>query len=256
MEQLWPKQPGNRAPAVLRLHRPSPPRAARASRHRPPSDSAARSVAERSEGQELALRSSVPSSSPRVMASMCSRRLASGRTALCTSRFRSIVQESSTGRAASPCTAGSDSTSRSGDFPHADPAVLARHTRWAGMPHVQWAANRACTQHQRRMATRRRDVRVHRPAVLVARTRSSGTLDPDDAPIHPPVAYTSAGAPLVIPRVDTPEIGDKPWLGSARLAHPHDHRYDITEWVPDLSADGEPITPPIGSAAVSSQNSL
>jgi len=137
------------------------------------------------------------------------------------------------------------------DFPHADPAVLARHTRWAGMPHVQWA---------------RQPCLYAAPSVewlpgdgmygFIDRLFSwlghaaAGTLDPDDAPIHPPVAYTSAGAPLVIPRVDTPEIGDKPWLGSARLAHPHDHRYDITEWVPDLSADGEPITPPIGSAAV------
>lgn len=76
-----------------------------------------------------------------------------------------------------------------------------------------------------------------------------GQLDPDDAPLHPPVAYTTPGAPLVIPRVDAPAVGEESWLGSARLSHRHDQRYDITAWTPDLDADDRLATPPAGSAA-------
>ncbi len=136
------------------------------------------------------------------------------------------------------------------DFPYAHPYVTTRHTRWAGASHVQW---------------RRHPCLYAAPTIewlpadgmygFVGRLFSwlehaaAGQLDPDDAPLHPPVAYTTSGAPLVIPRVNTPRIGGELWLGSARLHHPNERRYDVTEWIPDLDEDKELVTPPIGAAA-------
>jgi predicted acylesterase/phospholipase RssA/molybdopterin/thiamine biosynthesis adenylyltransferase len=136
------------------------------------------------------------------------------------------------------------------DFPYDHPNVTTRHARWAGTPHVQW---------------RRQPCLYLAPTVewlpadgmygYIDRLFSwiehaaAGELDPDDAPLHPPVAYTTPGAPLVIPRVDAPSVGAEPWLGSASLDHPHARRYDITGWVPDLDGNGQLINPPRGAAA-------
>lgn len=52
--------------------------------------------------------------------------------------------------------------------------------------------------------------------------------DPDDAPLHPPVAYTAADR-LVIPRVDTPPVESESWVGFAELAG-NDAVTEIVGW--------------------------
>jgi predicted acylesterase/phospholipase RssA len=135
-------------------------------------------------------------------------------------------------------------------FPHHVPTVTTRHARWAGTPHVQWR-RQLCLYAAESVEWMPADGMYGYVERLFSwlEHAAAGELDPDDAPLHPPVAYTTPGAPLVIPRVDAPRVDEDVWLGSASLAHPNDQRYDITGWVPDLDADGGIITPPTGSAA-------
>ncbi len=53
-------------------------------------------------------------------------------------------------------------------------------------------------------------------------------LDPDNAPLHPPVAYTNAGR-LVVPRANTPVVGALPWFGLAELRD-RGARTEIVGW--------------------------
>ena len=55
-------------------------------------------------------------------------------------------------------------------------------------------------------------------------------LDPDDAPLHPPVAYQVAER-LVIPVADAPVATAEPWFGYAAL-HDRGKRTEIVDWVP------------------------
>ena len=59
---------------------------------------------------------------------------------------------------------------------------------------------------------------------------AKGELDPMGAPVHPPVAYTTSGTPMFVPRVDTPTVSNGPWIGLAFLERRGSSRYDIVEW--------------------------
>jgi predicted acylesterase/phospholipase RssA len=135
-------------------------------------------------------------------------------------------------------------------FPFDDPTVRTPHTRWAGTPHVQW---------QRQLCLYLAPTIEWIPARGMhgflerlfewCKRAASGTLDPEGAPLHAPVAYTSRGAPMVIPRANAPTVTGAPWLGSAVLEHPSDWRYDIVGWEPEFDATGDVVTPAPGSAA-------
>lgn len=135
-------------------------------------------------------------------------------------------------------------------FPYDYPTTTTPHLRWAGTPHVQWGCE-PCLYLAPTVEWLPADGMYGYVERLFSwlEHAAAGHLDPDDAPLHPPVAYYRSGAPLVIPRVDAPEVGEEPWLGSASLSHPHDDRYDLTGWTPDLDADGNLCTPPSPSAA-------
>ena len=60
------------------------------------------------------------------------------------------------------------------------------------------------------------------------RDAARNNLDPDDAPLHPPVAYPAV-ARLVVPRVDTPAVGASAWIGFAELRQRH-RRTEIIGW--------------------------
>jgi integrative and conjugative element protein (TIGR02256 family) len=64
-----------------------------------------------------------------------------------------------------------------------------------------------------------------------------GQLDPVGAPLHPPVAYAS-GDRMVIPRADTPAVGEQAWHGLARLNVVSDRRVDVVGWSELFSGDG------------------
>ena len=113
-------------------------------------------------------------------------------------------------------------------FPYERPSVFTPHRRFAGFPHVQWGcslclyASSADWRPQdgmygliERLDTWIRDAALNR-------------LDPDDAPLHPPVAYSTVGR-LVVPRTDTPRVSDSAWFGFAELRQ-RNHRTEITGW--------------------------
>lgn len=122
-------------------------------------------------------------------------------------------------------------------FPYERPSVFTPHRRFAGFPHVQWGrslclyASSADWRPQdgmygliERLDTWIRDAALNR-------------LDPDDAPLHPPVAYPTVDR-LVVPKADTPRVRESVWVGFAELRQ-RNHRTEIIGWsrIPDGSLD-------------------
>lgn len=137
------------------------------------------------------------------------------------------------------------------DFPYSHPTAWTPHTRWAGTPHVQWQFE-LCIYAAPTVEWLPSDgMYGFMTRLYLWLTRAAaGELDPADAPLHPPVAYTKSGAPVLVPRVDTPRISETPWWGHARLRHPNEKRYDVVEWIHDLDTGGRLVTPSTNAAAV------
>jgi predicted acylesterase/phospholipase RssA len=136
------------------------------------------------------------------------------------------------------------------DFPFRKPELYAPHRRWAGTPHVQWG-NSICLYQAPTVEWIPSDGmygfldRVE----LWLRQAAKAELDPAGAPLHPPVAYVTTGAPLVIPRADTPTVLDKPWLGWASMQTHGERRIDLTDWTPLRHPDGQRAAPPHSAGA-------
>ena len=113
-------------------------------------------------------------------------------------------------------------------FPYERPWAFTPHRRFAGFPHVQWGyslclyASPADWRPQDGMygLIERLDKWI-RDAAL-------DRLDPDDAPLHPPVAYATVDR-LVVPKADTPRVTESAWFGFAELRQ-RNHRTEITGW--------------------------
>lgn len=118
------------------------------------------------------------------------------------------------------------------DFPYKLPAIWTRHTRFAGLPHVQWKRHLCLYQAP---ATEwnvndgmfgylsRLDVWLDHAA--------AGQLNPSGEALHPPVAYLTPGpVRVVIPRTDTPAVSVANWIGFAQLANVSENRADIVGW--------------------------
>lgn len=134
------------------------------------------------------------------------------------------------------------------DFPFEDPSTWVRHGRWAGTAHVQWRRH-LCLYAAPAVEWQPADGMygfIERLEVWL-RAAALGELDPQDAPLHPPVTYASSGTPLVIPRVAAPTPSDTVWVGAATLERPADHRCDIVGW--EAKGPGQPFRPKDGSAA-------
>ncbi|MXV96695.1 MAG: hypothetical protein F4Z92_12745 [Gemmatimonadetes bacterium] len=113
-------------------------------------------------------------------------------------------------------------------FPYKRPSVFTLHRRFAGFPHVQWGHSLCLYRSSadwrpqdgmygliERLDTWIRDAALNR-------------LDPDDAPLHPPVAYVTADR-LVVPKADTPRVRESTWFGFAQLRQ-RNRRTEITGW--------------------------
>ena len=113
-------------------------------------------------------------------------------------------------------------------FPYERPSVCTPHRRFAGFPHVQWA--RSLCLYASSADWRPQDGMyglIERLDKWI-RDAALNRLDPDDAPLHPPVAYATVDR-LVIPRTDTPRVRESAWSGFAELRQRH-HRTEITGW--------------------------
>jgi hypothetical protein len=118
------------------------------------------------------------------------------------------------------------------DFPFKKPDIYFRHKRFIGTPHVQWG-NSICLYQSSETEYDPSDGmfgffdRVEH----WMRAAGKGELDPDDAPLHPPVAYTTSSIRFVV-RADTPTgIADSGiWIGRADLRKLRDDRFDLVGW--------------------------
>lgn len=132
------------------------------------------------------------------------------------------------------------------DFPFELPAIWSAHTRFAGLPHVQWK-NHLCLYQAPSTEWNVNDGMfgyLSRLDVWLDYA-AAGQLNPSGEPLHPPVAYIADG-PLrvVIPRSNTPAVSTDNWVGLARLGKLSEIRADITAWMPlDAVGDEGPIAP-------------
>lgn len=117
-------------------------------------------------------------------------------------------------------------------FPHDYPWVDVPHKRFAGAPHVQWATH-ICLYRSPDIEWAPADgmygfiERLNRWFGAAA----LGELDPDDAPLHPPVIY-GQGSTRIVAKANTPEVpkGSAVWHGTAVLQPVHKTRMDLVGW--------------------------
>ncbi len=138
-------------------------------------------------------------------------------------------------------------------FPFALPEVRVPHMRWAGAPHVQFGqclCLYAAPSIEWASADGMRGL-VERLTLWLDRA-SMGQLDPDDQPLHPPVAYITPAAGVVVVRADLDDLappsrsrrspagrgradaGDPPHehrLVVAVCDQRHAGRLDVVEWI-------------------------
>ena len=116
-------------------------------------------------------------------------------------------------------------------FPFNHPLVVTPHVRFSGFDHVQW----------RRQLCLYRSSADWRPENGMygfikrldswMRDAALKNLDPDDAPLHPPIAYPTVNR-LFVPRADTPLVVGSPWFGFAELRVWSNHT-EIIGWKED-----------------------
>ena len=132
-------------------------------------------------------------------------------------------------------------------YPFEHPWVLVLHDRWAGSPHVQWTFY-ICLYLAPDTQWNPSDGMFGLIERLYEWVKAAAVdqLDPDGAPLHPPVAYTSSSStPLVVPQVDTPEVGDEPWIGFGCIGSRSESRIDIVDW---CGLDDTPRTPTVAAS--------
>lgn len=118
------------------------------------------------------------------------------------------------------------------DFPFKKPDIYFKHKRFIGTPHVQWG-NSICLYQSGETEYDPSDGmfgffdRVEQ----WMRAAGKGELDPDDAPLHPPVAYKTSSNTFVV-RADTPSgiADDEIWIGRADLRKVREDRFDLVGW--------------------------
>ena len=114
-------------------------------------------------------------------------------------------------------------------FPFDYPRVETPHVRFSGFRHVQWQ-RRPC------LYLSSTDWRPEGGMYgFIARLdgwirdAALNNLDPNDAPLHPPVAYPTVEH-LIIPKTDTPLVAGSPWFGYAELQD-REHSTEIISWI-------------------------
>lgn len=142
------------------------------------------------------------------------------------------------------------------DFPFKVPSLYFQHKRFVGAPHVQWG-HYICLYQSVEAEWVPSDGlfgffdRVDKWFVAAG----CGQLDPEDAPLHPPIAYTSSDTTFVI-KADAPKLADGSsfWLGRAELRKVRDDRFDLIDWSDISEWDNiKPKGSHIGAAIMLSQ---
>lgn len=132
------------------------------------------------------------------------------------------------------------------DFPFKKPSVYFAHKRFIGTPHVQWG-NSICLYQSGETEYDPSDgmFGLFERIEQWMRAAGKGELDPDDAALHPPVAYTASPTTFVI-RADTHAViaEDGIWIGRADLRKIRHDRFDLVGWTKlDDWGDADPGHP-------------
>lgn len=105
--------------------------------------------------------------------------------------------------------------------------------RFMGKPHVQWGQE-ICMYQSIEIDYDPADgmygfiERLH----LWLQKASIDDLDPIEAPLHPPVAYTfNKDVPNIIPNINTPDFEDEYWFGACRFQNLNHNTLIINEWI-------------------------
>lgn len=117
-------------------------------------------------------------------------------------------------------------------FPFAVPTVATPHWRWMSWPHVQWGCQ-VCLFESPETQWDASDGMFGLVERLLSWLERAAVnqLDETGEPLHPPVTYvTNWSTPVVVPRIDTPDVGDEPWMGLVSLDYATDQRVDIVGW--------------------------
>lgn len=115
-------------------------------------------------------------------------------------------------------------------FPFVRPDVLVSHRRFAGFPHVQWGRYICLYRSSSDWSAEGGMYGLVERLDGWIRDAALDRLDPDDAPLHPPVAYARSGR-LVVPVADTPTLAADVWFGFAALRE-RANRTEIFDWIP------------------------
>ena len=117
-------------------------------------------------------------------------------------------------------------------YPIDAPTAYFAHIRFMGRPHVQWGSY-ICLHQATDVEWSASDGMYGFVTRLDRWLRGAALneLDPDDAPLHPPVAYVTSAIKFAI-EVDPPELpeGNAFWLGTAKLSKRNRLCYDVNEW--------------------------
>ena len=113
-------------------------------------------------------------------------------------------------------------------FPYERPLVHTPHRRFAGFPHVQWGYSLCLYRSSADWRPQDGMYGLVERLDKWIRDAALNRLDPDDAPLHPPVAYPTEDR-LVVPIADTPQVRESVWFGFAELRQRND-RTEIIGW--------------------------
>lgn len=117
-------------------------------------------------------------------------------------------------------------------FPLQPPSANFGHMRFLGQAHVQWG-NHLCLYQAPDVEWSASDGMFGYIKRLDQWLRDAAgkQLDPDDAPLHPPIEYPSSDTKFTV-EINTPELqeGALFWVGTAKLTGRNKYCYDISEW--------------------------
>ena len=113
-------------------------------------------------------------------------------------------------------------------FPFDCPSVVTPHSRFSGFRHVQWRRYPCLYASSRDWHPEEGLYGFIRRLDAWIRDAAMNNLDPNDAPLHPPLVYPTVNR-LFVPKADTPLVNSSPWFGFAEL-RVRNGRTEIIGW--------------------------